>query len=91
MAIKVRIPELLREKAAGQSEVAVSGETVRACLQDLIGRHPALRGEILDPDGILLLRWMLCVNQRRAKAYDDLDRPVEPGDVIDLFPVIAGG
>ncbi len=91
MEIKVRIPDRLREKTAGQSEVSVAGDTVRDCLQALIGRHPGLRGEILDPEGVLLLRWMLCVNHRGTRVYDDLDRRVEEGDVIELLPVIAGG
>jgi len=42
MAVKVEIPSPLREHTGGQTEVAVSGSTVQAALDDLVRQFPSI-------------------------------------------------
>ena len=47
---RVRIPPTLRGETAGAREVEAEGRTVRELLDDLMGRFPALRGQLLAED-----------------------------------------
>jgi len=46
----VRIPPTLRSETEGAREVEAQGRTVRELLDDLMGRFPALRGQLLAND-----------------------------------------
>src|SRR5438094_538962 len=45
---RVRIPPTLREQANGEREIVAEGDTVRDLLEDLMGRFPALRAQIVE-------------------------------------------
>ncbi len=91
MSITVKIPGTLRNKTGGESSIDVMGNTVGACLETLIQRYPNLRGEILDAQGRLLMKWDVLVNGRLFINPDALLYPVKCGDVIVFIPMIAGG
>ena len=42
MPVKVEIPSPLREHTGGKTEVAVSGATVQAALDDLVRQFPSM-------------------------------------------------
>ena len=44
----VRIPPVLRENTGGTRSVDVSGRTVSEALDDLFGKHPALRERVTE-------------------------------------------
>ena len=47
---RVRIPPTLRTETRGARDVEASGGTVRELLDDLLGRFPTLRGQLLEND-----------------------------------------
>ena len=91
MSIKIKIPEYLQDKTDGQSLIFLTGNTLRECLESLVHCYPALRGEIVDGQGMLLMKWLIFINGRLAHASDELSSPVTDGDVIMLVPMAAGG
>ena len=91
MSIKIKIPEYLQDKTDGRSLIDVTGNTLRECLEALVHRYPALKGEIVDGQGMLLLKWLIFVNDKLANASDELSTPVKDGDVIQFVPMVAGG
>jgi sulfur-carrier protein len=91
MSIKIKIPEYLRDKTDGKSLIDVTGNTLRECLGALVHCYPALKGEIVDGQGMLLLKWLIFINSKLAIASDELSSPVTEGDVILLVPMVAGG
>jgi molybdopterin converting factor small subunit len=91
MAVKVKIPLYLRERTSGQIMVEVDGATVHECIEALTRRYPALQSEILDPKGMLLLRWMIYINDDLATPSDELTHPVRDGDTLALVPLVSGG
>ena len=91
MSAKIKIPGYLRDKTDGESIIDVTGNTLRECLGTLIHRYPALKGEIVDGQGMLLLKWLIFINDKLVTAPDELSVPVTDGDVIVLAPMIAGG
>ena len=91
MSIKIKIPIYLRDKTDGESIIDITGDTIRDCVTALVLRYPALKGEIVDGQGKLLLKWLISVNQEIVSTPDELSHRVTNGDVITLVPVVAGG
>ena len=91
MSIKIKIPEYLQDKTDGESVIDVTGNSLRECLDALVHSYPALKGEIVDGQGMLLVKWLIFINNELAIASDELSHPVTEGDVILLVPMVAGG
>jgi molybdopterin synthase sulfur carrier subunit len=86
----VRIPPVLRENTGGNRSVDVSGDTVAQALEDLFGKHPALRDRVTQ-DGELSSFINVYVNDRDVRYRDGLETAIEVGDTIILLPAMAGG
>jgi MoaD family protein len=91
MSVKIKIPEYLQDKTGGKSLIEVTGNTLRNCLEALAHRYPALKGEIVDGQGILLMKWVIFINGKLTNASDELSASVTDGDVIQFVPMVAGG
>ena len=87
---RVRIPPTLRSETEGAREVEASGGTVRELLDDLLGRFPALRGQLLD-DEELAPFVNVYVEGEDVRTRDGLETPVREGSTIILLPAMAGG
>jgi molybdopterin converting factor small subunit len=87
---KVRIPPTLREQANGEREILAEGETVRDLLEDLMGRFPALRAQIVE-DGDLVPFVNVYVEGEDVRTRDGIDTEVRPGETVILLPAMAGG
>lgn len=90
MSVKIKIPKYLQNKTNGEAITEVEGHTIRECIAALIRQHTALEGEILDDRGMVLLKWMVYINNGVAPS-DELGHPVKDGDVIVLLPIVPGG
>ena len=87
----IRLPSVLRANADGERAIEVDGATVGAAVQALVGRHPALAGQLLTADGELHRFVNVYLNGRDVRYLGGLDTPVEARDEIRLLPAIAGG
>ena len=66
--------------------------TVRELLSLAIAEFPDLEEELLDASGALLPRINILLNGRNVLYVEgELDAPVKPTDVVDAFPLVAGG
>jgi molybdopterin/thiamine biosynthesis adenylyltransferase/rhodanese-related sulfurtransferase/molybdopterin converting factor small subunit len=90
MAIKVTIPNALRNYAGGQASVEVSGSTISEVLDNLTKQHAALRQHLYTEDGKLRNFVRVYLNDEDIRAKGD-DAPVSDGDEISIVPSIAGG
>jgi len=86
----VRIPPVLRETTGGSREVAVSGETVSAALDQLFVEFPPLRDRVTE-DGRLSPFINVYVNGRDVRYAAGLETAVGDDDTIILLPAMAGG
>ena len=91
MSIKIKIPSYLQSKTDGEPIIDVTGNSIRECIGSLVHCCPALKGEIVDTQGMLLLKWLIFINNKLVIASDELSYPVTEGDVILLVPMVAGG
>ena len=87
---QVRIPPTLREQANGEREIVAEGDTVRDLLEDLMGRFPALRAQIVE-DGDLAPFVNVYVEGEDVRTLDGLETPVREGSTVILLPAMAGG
>jgi len=87
----VRIPPLLRASAGDQKQLQVAGATVGAVLEALIAQHPALRGQLLSPEGQLHRFVNVYINDQDVRYLDALATPVDDRDTITILPAMAGG
>jgi sulfur-carrier protein len=86
----VRIPPTLRTETEGAREVEASGGTVGELLDDLIGRFPALRGQLLEEEDLAPFV-NVYVEGEDVRTKDGLETPVDESSTIILLPAMAGG
>ena len=91
MRVKIKIPKYLQSKTNGDVIADVEGSTLGESIEALIRQYPGLKGEILDSQGVFLLKWMIYINRKRVASSDGLSDAVQNGDVVELLPLVAGG
>lgn len=91
MSVRIRIPGPLREYCGGASELPVSAPSVRAALEELERRHPALHRNVCDETGAVRRHIGLFVNTAHMRDREGLDTPLVPGDVVTILPAVSGG
>ncbi len=91
MSVTVRVPTTLRTLTAGESEIAVEGETVAAVLESLEGAHPGFKERILDDDGALRRFVNVFVSDDDVRFLEGLGTPVPAGETLSIVPAVAGG
>lgn len=68
-----------------------AGMTVLAMLESLSGKYPGLHDELFEPGGTLKLYVNILKNGRNVYFLDNLSTVIDDGDVITIFPPVAGG
>jgi molybdopterin synthase sulfur carrier subunit len=92
--MKVNFFATLRDIVGGKTvefplEQGVSAQEV---LDAIIAKFPAMRKELLQPDGRLFGHVHFFVNGRDVQFLaDDLETKILPEDVINVFPAVGGG
>jgi MoaD family protein len=87
----LKIPTLMKTYVENQTEITVTGENVRAALDNLVTRYPAIRVHILDSGGELRRYVNLFVNAENIKNLDGMNTPLKADDQVILLPSISGG
>ena len=90
MAVKVHIPTPMRQHTEGQATVEVQGGTVRAVLDDLGRKYPALTQRLFD-NGQVRRFVNVYLNDEDVRYLDSLDTAVKDGDEVSIIPAVAGG
>jgi molybdopterin synthase sulfur carrier subunit len=87
----VRIPPTLRAEVGGERQVEVEGETVRALLDDLMSRFPALRRQLVEDDDVAPFVNVYLEGEDVRTLPDGLDARVGETATVILLPAMAGG
>lgn len=91
MVVTVRIPTVLRKHTGGQATVEGQGDTVKALLDDLAGRHADLVDAVTADDGSLARFINVYLNDEDIRFLDGPDTALRDGDELALLPAVAGG
>lgn len=89
--VTIQIPTPLRSLTNNAAEVGVSGETLRAALDDLEARHPGIKTRLLNDSGALRPYINVFHNDEDVRFAEGLDTPLADGDHLSIVPAIAGG
>jgi sulfur-carrier protein len=91
VSVAVRMPTVLRPSAGGNATVAAEGANVGEVFQDLVRQHPALRDQLLTPEGELHRHLNVFLNDDDIRYLGKLDAKVGASDTLTLMPAVAGG
>ncbi len=91
MPVDVRLPNILRPAAGGQTTVVAAGATVGEVFDDLIRQHPGLREQLLTPDGEIHRHLNIFLNDDDIRYMGKLEAKVGESDTLTLMPAVAGG
>jgi molybdopterin synthase sulfur carrier subunit len=86
----IKIPTPLRTYTDGNAEIAVSGATVGAALNDLLTKHPELRQHLYN-GGELRNFVNIFLGEEDIRYRDGLETEIDSGDSLRIIPSIAGG
>jgi sulfur-carrier protein len=89
--VSVRIPTVFRKFTDNAAVVEVEPGTIAAIVDQLDGRYPGLKGQLLTDGGELHRFVNVYVNDEDARYLDKLDTKVSEGDTVSLLPSVAGG
>ena len=89
--ITVHVPAPLRDCCRGASELALSATSLRAVLEEIERRHPALHRSVCDETGAVRRHINLFVNTNHMRDRNGLDTPLAPGDEVTILPAVSGG
>ena len=92
MAVKVKVPTLLRNLVEGKAVVeADGGGTLRDVLETIEASYPGFKERVLSSDGDLHRFVNVYVNDEDVRYLGALDAQVREGDTVSILPAVAGG
>jgi molybdopterin converting factor small subunit len=90
MGVLIHLHSWHRKFTGGSPTVEVEGATVGQCLESLLARYPALRGELMGKEGKLKNTIEIYLNLKSAYP-GELLKPTADGDEIHITVALAGG
>ncbi len=90
MGIKVNIHQNLRHLTNDLDRLEANGSTIGECLNDLVRQFPGLKRYVFDKNNRLLNYVDVYVNLESSYP-EELAKPVQDGDELDITLIIAGG
>ena len=90
MVVEVRVPSMLQKFTEGEKVVEVASGTVGEMLSTLEETYPGI-GEQLLEDGQLRRFVNLFLNDEDVRFMQEMETPLQDGDVIAILPALAGG
>ncbi len=91
MTVDVQIPAVLKKLTGGAKSVKGDGQTVRELLENLDREYPGIRQQLTGEDGQLHRFVNIYLNDEDIRFLQQMDTPLQNGDVISILPAIAGG
>jgi molybdopterin converting factor small subunit len=91
MPITVFVPQPLRVHCDGVARLELTASDVRAALDELSRRYPALYRGVCDETDAVRRHISLFVNRNHVRDLDGLATKLEPGDDLVILPALSGG
>ena len=90
MPVEVRVTSVL-QRVIGSKSVETEGATIAEVLERINAQYPGFREQITMEDGSLHRFVNIYVNDEDIRFMQQLETPVESGDVVSILPALAGG
>jgi MoaD family protein len=79
------------QKVVGAKSVQTEGSTVAEVLEQMNADYPGFREQITMEDGSLHRFVNIYINDEDIRFLQQMETPVEAGDVVSILPALAGG
>ena len=89
--VKLYVPGQLRDCCAGAATLELAAPSVRALLDQLEERYPALHRSVCDETGAVRRHVNLFVNVSHIRDRDGLETVLVPGDEVMIVHAVSGG
>jgi molybdopterin converting factor small subunit len=86
--MRVLLPTMLRSYSGGAAEVAATGETLAALLDDLDRQFPGLRFRVIDEQDRVRQHVRIFVD---GEVAGDIGMTLAPKSVVQLVGALSGG
>lgn len=90
MPVEVRVTSVL-QRVVGAKSVQSEGSTVAEVLEKMNAEYPGFREQITMEDGSLHRFVNIYINDEDIRFLQQMETPVEAGDVVSILPALAGG
>jgi len=90
-AITLHVYGQLRTYCGGATELPLEARSVRAALEEIARRHPALYPNVCDETGAVRRHLNVFVNSANIRDLDGIDSALNRGDVVTILPAVSGG
>ena len=87
----VKVPSVLRPNVGGAKELEVGGGTIGEVIDGLVRSYPALRDQLLTPEGELNRFVNVYLDGQDVRYLQGRETPVGERDEVRLLPAMAGG
>jgi adenylyltransferase/sulfurtransferase len=88
---RIYVPTSLRQYTGGASRVETGAADVRAALDDLSAKHPAIKSHLFDAAGELHHFVTIFLNNEAIDEHQGLATPLKESDEVSVIPAMAGG
>jgi len=88
--IKIKIPAYMQSFTNNMEVVEVNGSTVGECLSHLVKQFPSIKKQLFSKSGNLFESIIISINGESAYP-EQLAKPVEDGDKLNIVFIIGGG
>ena len=79
------------QRVVGGKSVQSDGRTVGEVLEQVNAKYPGFREQITASNGALHRFVNININDEDIRYLQQLETPVEEGDVVSILPALAGG
>jgi MoaD family protein len=79
------------QRVVGAKSVQTEGSTVAEVLEKMNAEYPGFREQITMEDGSLHRFVNIYINDEDIRFLQQMETPVEAGDVVSILPALAGG
>jgi MoaD family protein len=90
MSVKVHIPTPMRQHTEGLATVEVVGTTVKAVLDAVGQKYPAITSKLFD-NGQVRRFVNVYLNDEDIRYLDNMQTAIKDGDELSIIPAVAGG
>lgn len=89
--ITVRFTKNLARHVRAETTHVSAAKTVREVLDAVFAESPAVRGYVLDDQGVLRKHMVIFVRGEQLRDRVGLSDPVDDGDELDVMQALSGG
>ncbi|MEI6665539.1 MAG: MoaD family protein [Chloroflexota bacterium] len=91
MPVQVHMTSVIRNAVGGNREVSADGTSVRAVIDDIEGKYPGFRAQVMDEAGVLHRFVNIYLNDEDIRYLGGAETALKDGDQVSILPALAGG